>query len=236
MNVRSSRVIVFAIVALAAISLGFTGAKILANETIGYVAGYTWFALMVIGVPLVLGLLVAGTILNFFSRTRWLGILVIVAAALIVASSFTSFKVLDVLGMVRYKHEEMIPLTPTVAQLVIFLKTGATHDEFESFWDETLSSKQGTGHWPHPEIRDLINHGAVDGHEVIVVGFFPNATDAERAKIKSLVASSPLVYKFVENVPYNEIDRLLQREPSSKAASNRSLDASGESMFRMKLL
>lgn len=85
---------VFVVVAFISVGLGFTVAKILANEPIGYIAGYTWLGLMMIGVPLVLALLLAGAILNLFPRTRWFGILGITAAVLIVASSFASFKIL----------------------------------------------------------------------------------------------------------------------------------------------
>ena len=79
-------------VALASIGLGFAGAKILANETIGYLAGYTWFGLTVIGVPLVLSLLVIGAILSFNPKMRWSGGLAIISAVLIVGSSLASFK------------------------------------------------------------------------------------------------------------------------------------------------
>src|SRR5258705_10641218 len=112
-------------VALASVGLGFTGAKILANEPIGYVAGYTWFGLMVIGIPLVLSLFVIGAPLNLFSRTRSFGVLTIMAAVLIVASAFTSFKILDAFGQGRYKHEQMVPIGPEVrASLVVYFKHG----------------------------------------------------------------------------------------------------------------
>jgi|GEM_PF-3325156 len=229
MRLKSSgiRWFVFLGIALISMGLGFTGAKILANETIGYLAGYTWFALMLVGLPLVLGLLTIGAFLIFSERTRWTGFLAISAAFLIATSAFASFKTLDALGMVHYKHEQMVPIIPEVAQLVIFLKTSATHDEIQSFWNETLSTKQGTGSWPRAGIRDILRHGTVSDHEVIVVGFFPSAYEAERNNIRSIVASSPLVFKFFENVPYAEIDRLLESKQPPKATSNKSLDASG---------
>ncbi len=228
MSLRSSRSLwfVFAGVALISIGLGFTGAKILANEPISYVAVYTRLSLMIIGVPLVLALFLAGAILNFFPRTRWLGLLGIAAAVLIVVSSFTSFKILDALGKVRYKHEQMQPLVPEVAELAIFFKTDATHDEVESFWEETLSTRQGTGHWPRPGISGILRHLPVQGHEVVVVSFFPNATDAEREDIKSRVASSSIVYKCLENIPYAEIENVVRPTPSEKTTSNKSLQVS----------
>jgi hypothetical protein len=64
-HLARTRWFVFAGVALASVAAGFTGAKILANETIGYLAGFTWFGLMVIAVSLVLTLLVLGAVLSF---------------------------------------------------------------------------------------------------------------------------------------------------------------------------
>jgi len=194
-EIESSRIRwrVFAVVAFASIVIGFSGAKILANEKIGYVAGYTWFGLMLIGRPLVLGLLLAGAILNLFPRTRWFGILGIVAALLVVVSAFTSFRILDALGKVRYKHEQMVPLVPAMADLVIFFKKDASHDQVEAFWQDTLSTKQGTGHWHRPGVGSILGHRPVQGHDVLVVSFSPNATDAQRNDIKAGIVSSPIV-------------------------------------------
>lgn len=199
----------FAGVALASIGLGFTGAKILADETIGYLAAYTWFGLMFIGVPVVLSLLVLGVGLSLISRTRWLGTLAIMAAVLIVASSVASFKILDAFEKVKYKHEQMVSIGPDVSHdLVIFFKTDTRDDEIERFWTEVLSYPTKDGHWHRAGIGGVLRTDAVEGHEAVAVEFFPNATNAEREDIKSRVHSSPIVYKVIENVAPQDIKEL----------------------------
>ena len=196
-----ARWFVFAGVALISIGLGFAGAQILANETIGYVAVYTWLALTVIGVPLVLSLFLVGAILTLFPRTRWLGILGIMAAALIVTSSFATFKILDALGRVQYKHEQMIPIGPGVkADLVVFFKAEATDDQIYTFAKETISTPKRGGYWPLAGIRDTLYILPIDGHQGYAVTFLPEATEEQRKYVRSRVDASPIVYKVIENV------------------------------------
>ena len=156
-HLSRARWFALAAVVITSVSLGFAGAKVLANESIGYLAGYTWFGLMIVGVPLVLSLFVMGAILSFIRRTRWAGGLAIMAAALVVASSFASFKILDAFGQVLYKYEQMVPVGPDVKhELVIFFKPGTTHDQIESFWAEVLSYPTPGGHWTRPGISGIL--------------------------------------------------------------------------------
>jgi len=204
-------VYIFAGVALASVALGFTGAKILANETIGYLAGYTWFGLMVIGVPLVLSLLMIGAVLSFISKTRWFGALAIMAAALIVGSSVASFKILDAFGQVRYRHERMVPIGPEVqASLVVYFKHGTTHDQIEYFWQNVLSypDSQGRGHSHLEGIGMISRENAVEGHEGLAINFRGNATEAQREQIKRVIGASPIVFKLLENVAPANIKKL----------------------------
>ena len=208
-HLSRARWFAFAGVALVSVGLGFTGAKILANETIGYLAGYTWFGLMVIGVPLVLSLFVIGAILSFIPRARWSGALAIIAAALIVVSAVASFKILDAFGQVLYKHEQMVPIGPDVKQeLVIFFKPGTTHDQIESLWADVLSYPTQGGHWTRPGISGILRLFPIEGYEAVAVTFFPNATQAEREDIKSRVHASPIVYKVMEDVVPQNIKKV----------------------------
>jgi ketosteroid isomerase-like protein len=104
------------------------------------------------------------------------------------------------------EKQDMVPIGPDVrADLVIFFKTDATHDQIENFWEETLSIKSNKGHSPRPGIRELLRLLAVQDHEGIAVTFFPNATPAQRDDIKARVKSSPLVYKVLEDVVPQDI-------------------------------
>jgi hypothetical protein len=213
MSVHLSRTrwVAFAGVVIASVGLGFTGAKILANETIGYLAVYTWLGLMIISVPLILILLVLGAILSFRPRTRWSGALAIMAAGLIVASAFASFKILDAFGQVRYKHEQMVPIGPEVqASLVVYFKHEVTQDQINYFWQNVLSrpNAEGRGYWHRDGIGMLSSVSAVEGHEGVAVNFLANASEAQREEIKREVNSSPIVFKVLENVAPLDVKKL----------------------------
>ncbi len=104
------------------------------------------------------------------------------------------------------ERKQMVPIGPDVkADLVIFLKVDASHDEIETFWEQTLSTKSEKGHWPRPGIRDIMRLFAVQGHEAIAVTFFPNATQTQRDDIRARVKSSSIVYKVMEDVVPQDI-------------------------------
>jgi hypothetical protein len=125
----------------------------------------------------------------------------------------------------------MVPIGPDVkADLVIFFNVDATHDQIETFWEETLSIKSNKGYTPRPGIRELLRLLPLQEHEGIAVTFFPNATPAEREDIKTRVKSSPLVYKVLEDVVPQDIQSI------EGPTSNKSLDASRDSVFLMKPL
>jgi len=207
-----TRLFAFAGVALGSVALGFTGAEILANETIGYVAGYTWFGLMIIGVPLVLSLLVIGAVLSFISKTRWFGALAIMAAVLIVGSSVASFKILDAFGQVLYKHEQMVPIGPDVqANFVVYFKPGVTEQQISNFWKNVLSypDPEGRGHYHRDGVGTILRvYPALEGHEAVAVSFFANATQAQREEIKRDIDVSPIVFKVLENVAPADVEKL----------------------------
>ena len=124
------------------------------------------------------------------------------------------------------EKQDMVPIGPDVkADLVIFFKLHATHDQIETFWQETLSIKSNKGHMSRPGIRGILRLLPVQDHEGIAVRFFPNATPAQREDIETRVKSSPIVYKVLEDVVPQDIKSL------DGPTSNKSLDASGGGVF-----
>jgi|GEM_PF-852599 len=104
------------------------------------------------------------------------------------------------------EKQEMVPIGPDVkADLVIFFNLDATHNQIETFWQETLSIKSNKGHMSRPGIREILRLLPVQDHEGIAVGFFPNATPAQREDIKTRVKSSPIVFKVLEDVVPQDI-------------------------------
>ena len=117
---------------------------------------------------------------------------------------------LSVFGVACHHREpQMISVGPDVPhELVIFFTEGATHDQIETFWSEVLSYPTRDGHWPRPGVGGILRIAAVQGHEGLAVTFFSNATDAERADIKSRVRASPIVYRVMENVIPMNVKRI----------------------------
>jgi hypothetical protein len=201
-----SQYIKLAIASLISIGLGLTAARMVANEPNGYVAGYTWFGLLIIGTVLILCLLIASLILLIVKQIRF-GLLLILCSILLAGSYLIGFAAMQKFGWTNF-HDEMTPIIPEVADLVILFKSDANNDQIENFRDETLSTRQGTGTWPRPGISGIARIGFVHGHVVVAVSFLPSATEAQREDIKLRVKSSPIVYKVMENVSQSKIDKI----------------------------
>ncbi len=113
-----------------------------------------------------------------------------------------SFKILDALGQVLYKHEQMVPIGPdTKHDLLIFFKRDTTHDQIESFYPELRSHST-------PGVRETLRVFPIDGYEAVAVKFFPDATQTEREGIRSKVRASPIVHKVMEHVVPQDIKKV----------------------------
>lgn len=202
----------FAAVALVSISFGSYLAFKLAGEPIGYLASYTYLAILVFAGPVVFVLLLLGASLSISSRTRRFGIASATAGILIVAGYLGTFKILQKTGRVLYEHEKMVPIGPEVkSDLVIYFKHGTTNDQINNFWNNVLSTpdRDGRGSWPKPGVGDLgAVFPAVDGHEGVAVKFQESASQEEREQLKAAAGSSPLVFKIFENIAPADIKRI----------------------------
>ena len=103
---------------------------------------------------------------------------------------------------------EMRPIGPDVkADLVVFFKKDATHDQIKSFVEETISNRTDRGYDSLPGMRTTMLV-SFDGHQGYAITFFPNATDAERKYVRSRIDTSPIVFKVMENVAPDDIKTL----------------------------
>src|SRR5437660_4096307 len=109
----------------------------------------------------------------------------------------------------HHREPEMVSIGPDVQYgLAVYFKPDTTHDQIESFLDEVPMYPTKDGHWTRPGVSGILRLAAVQGHEAVAIGFFPNATQAERDDIKSRVRASPVVYKVLENVVPQNIKKL----------------------------
>jgi hypothetical protein len=105
----------------------------------------------------------------------------------------------------------MYPIGPEVtADLVVYFKTEATHDQIQDFWQNVLSypSPDGRGYSHRPGVGMLGRVDSVEGHEGISINFFSNATDAERAQLRGGINASPIVFGVLENIAPKDVKTL----------------------------
>src|SRR5215210_5792557 len=83
--------------------------------------------------------------------------------------------------------ERMYPIGPEVtADLIVYFKTDATHEQIAGFWNNVLSYPEpnGRGQSLRPGVGRLSRVESVEGHEGIAIIFFSNAAVAERAQLR----------------------------------------------------
>ena|SRR5437867_8629338 len=110
--------------------------------------------------------------------------------------------------------ERMYPIGPDVtADLIVYFKTDATHDQIEGFWQNVLSypDPNGRGYYHRPGVGMLGRTPAIEGHEGIAINFFSNATDRERADLRHGIDASPFVFSVLENVAPDKVTTLKRR-------------------------
>ena len=119
------------------------------------------------------------------------------------------------LGSLRCSSQDKdkrVPFGPEVkADLVIYFNTEVTDEQISTFWKETLSTQHpsGRGTYPRDGISEVITvFPPLQGHEAVAVRFFQDATQSQREEIKTVVKSSPLVYKVLENVAPADVKNL----------------------------
>jgi hypothetical protein len=107
--------------------------------------------------------------------------------------------------------ERMYPIGPGVtADLVVYFKTEATHDQIEGFWQNVISypDPNGRGYYHRPGVGTVGRVESVESHEGISINFFSNATDAERAQLRRGIDASPIVFTVLENIAPKDVKTL----------------------------
>ena len=107
--------------------------------------------------------------------------------------------------------ERMYPIGPDViADLIVYFKADATHDQIEGFWQNVLSYPRpdGRGYSHRPGVRTLGRVESVENHEGVSINFFSNATDPERSQLRRGIDTSPIVFTVLENIAPKDVKTL----------------------------
>jgi len=107
----------------------------------------------------------------------------------------------------------MYPIGPDVtADLIVYFKTEATHDQIEWFWQNVISypDPNGRGYAHRPGVGTVGRVDSVENHEGISINFFSNATEAELAQLRRGFDESPIVFTVLENIAPKDV-KILKR-------------------------
>jgi hypothetical protein len=185
------------ITVLASLGVGVLAIIPVVNSENGYAAGYVYFPLIFLIGIVCFVMIFAGLI----TITRTEGPYLLLAAVLLPVGFFGAAFVSKSLELGAYREEPMRPITPAVANKVLF-KSDASHDDIERFWTHVIgySTDDRSGHWSRPGVGGAFRPGPQNGHEVIVFSFTPSATEEQKNDVRERIRNYSPVYQLLENV------------------------------------
>jgi hypothetical protein len=177
------------------------------REPHGYVAGYAVAAVYVWAAA---GLVIA-LILALFRRTRRGGVLIGVAAVVLLPFFFLGLSIASRFDLIASNHEKMVRFGLDVpASLVIYFNPGVSSAEIEQFSSTILHRPYvpGYGQDLAPGICSYLRVGgfqSAHGLEGIAISFCNSSSSGQRDTLKANVEASPLVYGMYENVAPDQV-------------------------------
>lgn len=172
----------------------------------GYVAGFVFFPILLLGALTCLVLFIVGIAYLVFEKT--FGLYFLLAMILLPTGFFGAAFTAKYFEIGAYREEPLVPMTPPVGNIILFRK-GTTQDEINSFLDTSFSvhREDGRGYDLLPAIRGRGSLPDFDGHPAFEFHFFANATVEQREYAVSLARSSPIVAEVKENVSTDDYMR-----------------------------
>ena len=90
---------------------GFLSALLLAREPSGYLASFGFIMLVFLWGGVIILLCIVGIVMLIVPELRWCAPALLLSCVLIPGSYFVSLKTMSYLGLVRYEHEQMVPVS-----------------------------------------------------------------------------------------------------------------------------
>jgi len=183
------------------ISLGLGALAIvpIATSQNDYVAGYVVLPLvLLIGVVCLILFIIAIILL---AKENKVGLYFLLAVLLVPTGFVCTALMAKYFEVGAYREEPMVSFPPEISNIVLF-NENVTNDQVNEFLDSTMSTKQGDkGSWPLPGVHGIGSWSQIEGHQAIEFSFFDSATQEQRDYVYTLVRSSPIVFKLLEDVP-----------------------------------
>jgi hypothetical protein len=211
---QDKRVVLVALLITAVV--GILGASIVAKEISGYVASMTFFFVFFLaGVPIWILMAIVSVFYVVSDNQKIYGVALILSCVFLPISFVGSLKFMEAAKIARYKQgsDEMRPLGSELNdRIVVVLKETASTDNVQKLDENVLRKRIVQTNGVLLDFADGvcgITYPDTDfKFRIIGVGFCNNATEDEKKQIKNSVRSSPIVYKFFENVRMEDIPNL----------------------------
>ena len=100
------------------------------------------------------------------------------------------------------EDERIFPGGPDkTADLVVYFKRDATHQQIEDFWNTVLSYRDSNGRqFLRPGVARLSRAEPVEGHEGIAVILYWDTADSERTELRRHIDASPIVFTVLKDI------------------------------------
>ena len=171
-----------------------------ASHYVAYVAAYSAFSAFVIGVFL----LVVGLLLLIWSRTRWVGLTMSIAAILFYGSFLGMMATFAHLGV--WSNEPMVRFGPDIrADVVVLLRD----DIDEADLNRALNALAERGTNSGIVSQTMIVY--VAKHEGYAFTYSPKATPEQRQAFRTNVMKADMVWRVYDNIAPDQI-KLDQKE------------------------
>jgi hypothetical protein len=189
---------------LAGVGLGLWNAHDVSFVTSGYAAAYTYGAVFFFGIFL----LMAGSFLLVYWRTRWFGWGLIAAGILSYLSLCGGVAVLTKLDRVSWKHEQMVRFGPDQkASVVIYFRKQVTNEQVEDFNRSVLMVPSVPQH-DGPDYPAFVSEylrllpTQANGYNAVAIGFFDNSpADKVKAYLALIKADNRVERVFLDTAP-----------------------------------
>jgi hypothetical protein len=212
---------VFLIFSGVCLAVGFLCALLVSREPIGYIASMTYGVLLLfLIVPISLASLIAAIVAGIKNNAVYAGALLL-NCLLLPSSFFGSMKLLDVVGLAKYRnpeYNEMRPIDeePNGSVIVVYTKE-STFEEQETLSNEVIHPwKEGPGFTGETGVQSSVGLGTIDGRTAEKVFFRASATEVEKEKLRAGLQASPIVHRYFENLTEAEVRAKLESKTSEK--------------------
>lgn len=194
------------------------------REPSGYIGSMTFLLLLLLIGAISIFLILFGLFALAAKPDKKVAASIFLAALLLPTGYFASAAIAKTLQLGAYREEPMISLIPDIGNKVIF-KKDVSEEVISQFWDETIATKRpdGRGYEHLPGIRGIARVGPQGGREMLVISYFPDATEEQISYIRERIKASPVIEEYLENVDTSPppTPAPLPNAPDSKKSVNK---------------